>query len=81
VPLGAPVQIIDENGEPKTIQKYYSYNAKPDAKKDFFDKGLTVINDVSYSLGDDHSSFLMSFQDMSAKGTIRKIRTIETHSV
>lgn len=50
----------------------YSYSAKPDAKKDFFDKGLTIQNDISYSLGDEHSGFFLSFQDLSAKGTIPK---------
>ena len=70
VPLGGPVVVVNADGSSDTLQKYESYSAKPDAKKDFFDKGLTWQNDVSYSIGDDHSGFLMSFQDVNAKGTI-----------
>ena len=72
VPLGAPVVAFNADGTTDTLQKYETYSAKPNAKKDFFNKGLTVQNDVTYSVGDEHSSFLMSFQDLDAKGTIPK---------
>jgi TonB-linked SusC/RagA family outer membrane protein len=72
VPLGAPVQVVNADGTVDTIQKYETYSAKPNAKKDFFNKGLTVQNDVTYSIGDEHSAFLLSFQDLDAKGTIPK---------
>jgi len=70
VPLGGPVLVFNADGTTDTLQKYETYSAKPDAKKNFFDKGLTWQNDVTYSVGDEHSAFLMSFQDLSAKGTI-----------
>jgi TonB-linked SusC/RagA family outer membrane protein len=72
VPLGAPVISVNADGSVDTLQKYETYSAKPNAKKDFFNKGLTVQNDATYSVGDEHSSFLMSFQDLDAKGTIPK---------
>src|SRR5206468_764812 len=43
---------------------------KPNAKKDFFDKGLTIQNDISYSTGDEHSRFYMSAQDVTTTGVI-----------
>jgi TonB-linked SusC/RagA family outer membrane protein len=70
VPLGGPVVVVNPDGSSDTLQKYETYSAKPNAKKDFFDKGLTWQNDVSYSIGDEHSGFLMSFQDVNTKGTI-----------
>ncbi len=72
VPLGGPVLQFNEDGTVDTLQKYETYSAKPNAKKDFFDKGLTFQNDITYSVGDEHSSFLVSFQDLDAKGTIPK---------
>jgi TonB-linked SusC/RagA family outer membrane protein len=72
VPLGGPVVVFNEDGTTDTLQKFETYSAKPNAKKNFFDKGLTFQNDVTYSVGDEHSSFLMSFQDLDAKGTIPK---------
>ena len=72
VPLGGPVVKFNDDGTTDTLQKYETYSAKPNAKKDFFNKGLTVQNDVTYSVGDEHSSFLLSFQDLDAKGTIPK---------
>ena len=70
VPLGGPVVVTNADGTTDTIQNEVKYSAKPDAKKGFFDKGYTWQNDVSYSIGDEHSAFLMSFQDLSANGTI-----------
>lgn len=72
VPLGGPVVRFNDDGTTDTLQKYETYSAKPNAKKDFFDKGLTFQNDITYSVGDEHSSFLISFQDLDAKGTIPK---------
>ncbi len=72
VPLGGPVVQFNDDGTTDTLQKFETYSAKPNAKKGFFDKGLTFQNDITYSVGDEHSSFLLSFQDLDAKGTIPK---------
>jgi len=68
VPVGAPVTL--PNGD--TVSKMGIYSAKPNAKKDFFDKGFTWQNDISFSAGDDKSTFFLSFQDVSVKGIVPK---------
>jgi TonB-linked SusC/RagA family outer membrane protein len=46
------------------------YKAYPDAKYDFFNKGNTWQNDVSYSGADDRGSYYISFQDVKKNGTV-----------
>ena len=46
------------------------YKAYPDAKYDFFNKGNTWQNDVSYSGADDRGSYFISFQDVKTNGTV-----------
>lgn len=46
------------------------YKAYPKAKYDFFNKGYTFQNDVSYSSGDDKGSFYLSFQNVNTNGII-----------
>lgn len=46
------------------------YKAYPDAKYDFFNKGNTWQNDVSYSGADDRGSYYVSFQDVKTNGTV-----------
>jgi TonB-linked SusC/RagA family outer membrane protein len=46
------------------------YNAIKDGKKKFFDTGVTLQNDISYSVGDDKNSFYLSAQDVNTTGTI-----------
>ena len=46
------------------------YQAYPNAKYDFFNKGNTWQNDVSYSGADDKSSYFVSFQDVKTNGTV-----------
>jgi hypothetical protein len=72
VTIGGPVRIYNEDGTYFDSTAHGIYSAKPGAKKDFFDKGLTWQNDISYSAGDDKSTFYMSFQDVSVKGIIPK---------
>ena len=42
----------------------------PDGKKKFFDTGVSMQNDISYSAGDDKNSFYLSAQDVKTTGTI-----------
>lgn len=46
------------------------YKAYPKAKYDFFNKGYTWQNDVSYSSGDERGSFYLSVQDVNTKGVV-----------
>ncbi|TDW99202.1 SusC/RagA family TonB-linked outer membrane protein [Dinghuibacter silviterrae] len=46
------------------------YKAYPHAKYDFFNKGYTWQNDISYSSGDDKGSFYLSVQDVNTKGIV-----------
>jgi TonB-linked SusC/RagA family outer membrane protein len=46
------------------------YSAVPNGKKKFFDTGVSIQNDVSYSVGDDKNSFYVSAQDVNTTGTI-----------
>ena len=46
------------------------YKAYPNAKYDFFNKGNTFQNDISYSAADDKGSYFLSFQDVKTKGTV-----------
>ena len=46
------------------------YSAVKDQKRKFFDTGVTVQNDVSYSVGDENNSFYISIQDVKTTGTI-----------
>lgn len=70
VPLGPPIRIYNADGSYTIQQDSMLYSAKPNAKRDFFDKGLTIQNDVSLSTGDDKSRFYMSFQDVSVTGNV-----------
>ncbi len=46
------------------------YSAVKDQKKNFFDTGVTMQNDISVSGGDDKSHFYLSAQDVKSTGTI-----------
>ncbi|MFL5788246.1 MAG: SusC/RagA family TonB-linked outer membrane protein [Flavisolibacter sp.] len=70
VPIGLPVRIFNPDGTFVDSVKTTTYTAKPNAKRDFFDKGLTIQNDISYATGDDHSRFYLSAQDVTTTGVI-----------
>ncbi|MDE3235136.1 MAG: SusC/RagA family TonB-linked outer membrane protein [Bacteroidota bacterium] len=70
VPLGAPIRIYRPDGSFYIQQDSINYSALPDAKRKFFNHGLSAINNVSYSAGDAKSSFFMSFQDVNTTGIV-----------
>ena len=72
VPIGAPIRVFRNDGSFFIAQDSTLYAAKANAKKGFFDQGLTWTNDVSYSAGDDKSKFFFSFQDVNIKGVLPK---------
>lgn len=68
--IGAPVRIYRPDGTYFDSLQQGIYSAKPDAKKNFFDKGITEQNDFSVSGGDDKSRFFFSVQDVNVRGTV-----------
>lgn len=46
------------------------YKAYPDAKYNFFNKGNTWQNDISYAAADEKGSYFVSFQDVKMNGTV-----------
>ncbi len=72
VPIGGPVRFYRPDGTYFDSTKTGIYSAKPGAKKDFFDRGFTWQNDVSFSAGDDNGTFFLSFQDVDIKGIVPK---------
>jgi len=70
ITIGAPVRFYNADGTFFDSLKHGTYSAQPNAKKGFFDKGLTIQNDFSVSGGDDHSKFFFSVQDVDVKGIV-----------
>jgi TonB-linked SusC/RagA family outer membrane protein len=50
----------------------YPFKAIPDEKLNFFDIGLTMQNDLSFSAGNENSSYFISAQDATVKGLVPK---------
>lgn len=46
------------------------YSPVKNQKKKFFDTGISLQNDISYSVGDEDNSFYISIQDVNRTGTI-----------
>jgi TonB-dependent SusC/RagA subfamily outer membrane receptor len=72
ITVGAPVRFFNADGTFFDSLKHDVYSAKPNAKKGFFNKGLTIQNDMSISGGDDKSTFYLGVQDVSIEGTVPK---------
>jgi TonB-linked SusC/RagA family outer membrane protein len=62
VPYGRPL-----TADGSTTLSYIPYSAVKNQKEAFFNLGLTEQNNISYSAGDDRSSFYLSAQDISSK--------------
>ncbi len=65
---GNPIRIglPDENGEVLMTP----YSAKPDEKYEFWDSGLTLQNDLSFSSGNETGTLFISVQDVKIKGVV-----------
>ncbi len=70
--IGAPVRIFNKDGTFIDSLAHGTYSAKPNAKLNFFDKGITEQNDLAISGGDDKSRFFLSVQDVAINGTVPK---------
>lgn len=65
---GSLREVGQETEEGKIQELEYSY--LPGEKARFFDQGLNLQNDVSYSAGDDKSNFYLSFQNLDTKSIL-----------
>jgi TonB-linked SusC/RagA family outer membrane protein len=72
VPIGAPIRVYKPDGSYTIQQDSTTYSAIPDAKRKFFNTGVSTINDISYAAGDDKSKFYLSFQDVNTSGVLPK---------
>ncbi|GGB24938.1 SusC/RagA family TonB-linked outer membrane protein [Puia dinghuensis] len=72
IPIGAPIRIYRPDGSFYIKQDSIRYSAVPNAKKGFFDNGITWINAISYGAGDEKSKFFLSVENLDRKGIIPK---------
>lgn len=62
VGIGLP----DENG----VIQQVTYEARPREKWDFWDTGISIQNDLSFSSGNESGTLFLSVQDVSIKGVV-----------
>lgn len=60
------IGLWDENGDSLTT----TYSAKPREKYNFWDNGLTIQNDLSFSSGNETGTIFLSVQDVMIKGVV-----------
>ena len=65
---GSQVQIglDDENGQKQMV----TYTPRPEEKTDFWDTGLTLQNDISFSSGNETSTIYLAVQDVKINGVV-----------
>ena len=66
VPIGSPY--MDENGQIQ--QLYESYDFKEGAREAYYQTGIGIQNDISFSSGGDNGNFFMSYQNLHRTGTV-----------
>jgi TonB-linked SusC/RagA family outer membrane protein len=69
-PIGGPVRIYRSDGTFFDSTRMIPYAAVKDGKRKFFDKGVTLQNNVSFSAGDATSLFYLSYQNVHTKGIV-----------
>jgi TonB-linked SusC/RagA family outer membrane protein len=74
-PLGGPVRIYRADGTFFDSTRMVPYAAIKNGKRKFFDKGLTLQNNVSFSTGDATSLFYVSYQNVHVKGIVPEDRS------
>ncbi len=72
VPLGGPVRIYRSDGTFFDSTRMVPYSPVKNGKRNFFDKGLTYQNNISFSSGDATSLFYFSFQNVGVHGIVPK---------
>ena len=59
---------MDENGQIQ--QLYESYDFKEGAREAYYQTGIGIQNDISFSSGGDNGNFFMSYQNLHRTGTV-----------
>jgi TonB-linked SusC/RagA family outer membrane protein len=80
VPLGMPVRIFRPDGTFYYSQKEVPYAPVKNGKYNFFDKGVTTQNSISYSAGNDNSNLYFSYQNVTVKGVVPEDKS-DRHSI
>ena len=75
VPLGGPVRIYRPDGTFFDSTRMVPYSPVKNSKRNFFDKGLTFQNNISFSSGDANSMLYFSFQNVDVHGIVPKDRS------
>ncbi|MBP6430349.1 MAG: SusC/RagA family TonB-linked outer membrane protein [Ferruginibacter sp.] len=70
VPVGMPTRIYNPDGTYYMSQQMAPYAPVKNGKYNFFDKGLTLQNSVSYSAGNEGSNLYFSFQNVKVNGIV-----------
>lgn len=70
VPLGGPVRIYRADGTYYDSTQMVPYSAVKNGKRDFFDKGITLQNNISFSSGDATSQLYFSYQNVKVNGVV-----------
>ena len=66
VPIGS--MILDANGNPKQLTETYSF--KEGARENYYETGIGIQNDISFSSGGENGSFFLSYQNLHRTGTV-----------
>lgn len=69
-PLGGPVRVYRADGTFYDTTKLVPYAAVKNGKRDFFDKGITLQNNINFSSGDETSTIFFSLQNVTTKGIV-----------
>ena len=72
VPLGGPVRIYRADGTFFDSTRMVPYSPVKNGKRDFFDKGVTTQNNLTFSTGDETSTLFMSVQHVDVHGIVPK---------
>jgi len=68
--IGVPIYNPDDPTYDGGKQLYGIYSAKKGARSDFYNTGVSLQNDISYSAGDENGSLFFSYQRVNTTGQI-----------
>ena len=71
-PIGGPARFYRADGTFFDSTRMVPYSAVTNGKRNFFDKGLTTQNNISFSTGDATSSLYLSLQHVGVNGVVPK---------
>ena len=66
VPIGS--EFINADGEVDQLYEYYTF--KEGARENYYETGIGIQNDVSFSSGGENGNFFLSYQNLHRTGTV-----------